>query len=166
MGLLIGIGGISRAGKSELSQFLLNNLSNAEIIHQDDYVKPEIQIPRIKDRSDWEHPDSIDWSALKSSVSKSLLNYSFTLLEGIFAFHNTELENQMSLKIQLSLEKERFVDLKQKDNRWGDEPKWFIAHIWVSHLTYGQPSTEQNLLKIHTISDTDYELVHQKILNL
>lgn len=166
MGILIGIGGISRAGKSELAKYLKNNLSDVEIIHQDDFVKKEKQIPKIKGRIDWEHPDSIDWNKLKTSILKSLENNSHTILEGIFAFYNSNLETKMSLKIQLSLDKKRFLELKKNDNRWGEEPAWFIEHIWDSNQLHGTPNSQSQLLKIYNINDSDYELITRQIQNL
>jgi uridine kinase len=166
MGILIGIGGISRAGKSKLAEYLKQHLLDAEVINQDNFIKNQSEIPIIKGRIDWEHPDSIDWPALENKISERLQNQSYTLLEGLFAFHNKKIESQMNLKIQLSLDKQRFLDLKKVDKRWGEEPDWFIEHIWQSHLKYGQVKNEANLLKIHNIDNADYKLIMQEIQNV
>ena len=59
MGLSIGIGGVSRAGKTTLSNYVQNLYPNKKslIIPMDEYVHDKEKIPRIKDRIDWEHHD-------------------------------------------------------------------------------------------------------------
>jgi uridine kinase len=166
MGILIGIGGISRAGKSKLSEYLQQHISNAEVIHQDNFVKPKHEIPTVRGRVDWEHPDSINWTTLAKEIDKSLETHSYTLLEGLFAFYHKEIESRMSLKIHLSLDKQRFLDLKKIDERWGEEPDWFIEHIWQSYLLYGQVNDKKNLSSIHNISDSNYHLIKMQIQNL
>jgi len=166
MGILIGIGGISRAGKSRLSEYLQKQLQDAHVIHQDDYVKSEREIPRIKDRLDWEHPDSIHWPGLEESIAESLIKHQYTILEGLFAFYHKEIEDQMSLKIMLSLDKEQFLDLKKVDKRWGDEPNWFIDHIWHSHSLYGTVRDKSTLSRIHNIKDSDYQFIVEQVKNL
>ena len=166
MGILIGIGGISRAGKSKLAEYLKQHLLDTDVINQDNFVKGHSELPIVRDRIDWEHPDSIDWPSLKERIYKSLQNHSYTLLEGLFAFHDKQIESQMGLKINLSLDKPRFLDLKEADGRWGKEPSWFIEHIWQSHLKYGQLNDENNLMKIHNIDNSDYQLIMQQVQNL
>jgi len=165
MGILIGIGGVSRAGKSELTKYLAQNLDGAEIIHQDSFVKSDDTPPLINSRIDWEHPHSINWDSLKKHISKSLDDNSYTILEGLFAFQNIELESQMSLKIQLTMDKSIFLARKKTDLRWGKEPNWFIEHIWKSHLLFGQPHSIKGLFKIHNISTDDYPSIIHKIQN-
>lgn len=166
MGILIGIGGVSRAGKSKLASYLKQHLTDAELINQDNFTKKKSDIPTIKGRIDWEHPDSIAWNSLEVKIHKSLQNHSYTLLEGLFAFYNRTIENQMSLKINLSIDKQRFLNLKEIDQRWGNEPKWFIEHIWQSNLRYGQINDEPQLLKIHNIEDYHYQSILKRIQNL
>lgn len=166
MGILIGIGGVSRAGKSKLAHYLEQQLLDTNTISQDNFVKSKSEIPTIKDRVDWEHPDSIEWDSLKKEIYKSLKNHSYTLLEGLFAFYNKEIENQMSIKINLTIDKQRFLNLKDVDQRWGNEPKWFIEHIWQSNLRYGQINDEAHLLKIHNIEANNYNSILEQVQNL
>ncbi len=166
MGKLIGIGGVSRAGKTSLADFFAAQLHNSLVLHQDEYILPEIQIPKIKDRIDWEHPDSIDWQKWKTAILANQPNYDFIILDGLFAFHDGELEQDMDWKIYLSIDKDRFVQNKKDDQRWGEEPEWFIQHIWDSHLKYGQPRHSRGLTRIHNITNSDCQKALTKIQSL
>ena len=75
--MIIGIGGVSRAGKTTLAEWLRNQFpeKKTHIICQDDFVFPTDRIPRINNRINWEHPDSIDHEAFrKSIIAESKLN--------------------------------------------------------------------------------------------
>ena len=66
--MLILIGGCSRSGKSSWAQKLVwqHRLENktAVVLCQDDFVKHIDKIPKIRDRTDWETPHSIDYERL------------------------------------------------------------------------------------------------------
>ena len=91
---LLGIGGVSRSGKSELAQNLLTYYESqgkkVKILDQDKFIIDKRQIPRIKDRLDWEHPDSIDWSTLTGEIHFND-KYDLKIVEGIFAFTKPEI---------------------------------------------------------------------------
>ena len=156
MGNLIGIGGISRAGKSDLAHFLSANLPNANVLHQDDYVKPEGLIPKIKERVDWEHPDSINWNQWKEAIIKSQSKFQHTIAEGIFVFHDSEILTQTNWKILLTLDKELFLQRKSDDGRWGNEPDWYIEHIWNSHFQWHKETLTSDMLNFKNINRPDY----------
>ena len=67
--MIIGIGGVSRSGKSTLAALIYRLYTEggqtAIVLAQDDFVFPTEQIPKIRNGSeeeiDWEIPESIDF---------------------------------------------------------------------------------------------------------
>ncbi len=163
MGILIGIGGVSRSGKSTLAKSILQAVPSANILCQDDFPSHESQIPTIRDRVDWEHPKSINWKNWFDAVEKSISDFQLTIADGLFAFYQKELEDHMTFKVYLSIDKPKFIELKAQDQRWGNEPDWFIEHIWDSHFEYGLPHSDNNLIEIHNCSQFHHDMVIEKI---
>ena len=93
--MVIGIGGPSRSGKSTLANLLVThfrkNGKKAIIFHQDDFVFPETLIPKIKDKTDWESPASIDHELLFEVVADFKARFDVVIVEGFFAFFETKL---------------------------------------------------------------------------
>ncbi len=140
--MLIGIGGLSRSGKSTLAsqirQAFEEQGKSCQILAQDDFVKEESLIPKIRDRVDWEHPDSIDWETLIEAVKLSQESFEITIMEGLMAFAHPLLTSMYDHKIYLHISKSTFLARKAADERWGPEPAWFIEHIWESFHIYGK----------------------------
>jgi len=136
---LILIGGMSRAGKSLLARQLQLKVPNSIHIDQDDFVLPEEQIPTIKNRIDWEHPDGMNWPLLKSKIQQASATNSLVIVEGIFAFNEASIVTSADLKIYLDLNKEEFTIRRKQETRWGKEPEWYIEHVWTSHLKNANP---------------------------
>ena len=135
---VIGIGGVSRSGKSTFAQKLkLKFKGKVLILSQDEYINSEDQIPMIQDRTDWEHPDSIDFQKLVSEIKLRGHDNDFILVEGLMAFHNQELRSHYDFTIMLTISKETFLKRRKKETRWGEEPEWYLAHVWESYLRYG-----------------------------
>lgn len=145
--LCIAIGGLSRSGKTFLSEMLAGHLKDSVIIHQDAFIPDEKDIPRIQDHIDWERPESIDWKAFENAIVMAGNSYSYVIVEGLFVFWNKKINSLYDRHIFISLSKPEFVTRKKKDLRWGVEPDWYIEHIWQSHLLYGTlPSSIQSPL--------------------
>jgi uridine kinase len=143
--MVIGIGGPSRSGKSTLANLLVThfrrNGKKAIIFHQDDFVFPETQIPKIKDKTDWESPLSIDHNLLLEVVSDFKERFEVVIIEGFFAFHDVRLNAIYEKRIFVKISKRTFIIRKAMDSRWGYIPTWYIDHIWKSYLKMGKPST-------------------------
>ncbi|MEP7322016.1 MAG: hypothetical protein ABI761_08850 [Saprospiraceae bacterium] len=155
--MLIGIGGVSRAGKTTLAIKLKNRLKGKTIgiLNQDDFVKKN-GLPVIKGHIDWEHPDSLNWEDLRSAIKKSKKIYDITIVEGLFAFHDKKINSWYDHSFFVHIQKELFFKRKLKDLRWGREPDWFILHIWKSYFKYGQlPLDIRNVLWIEGDIPTD-----------
>jgi nicotinamide/nicotinate riboside kinase len=149
--MVIGIGGLSRSGKTTLSYKIREwfGPDKALILHQDTYVKDEKIIPRIKNRIDWEHPKSLDFKELKSLILKNKSKYSVIIVEGLMVFYDAEIYKLFTKKIYIKISETAFLERKKDDNRWGKEPEWYIRHIWQSHFKYGLlPKSENSTLLI------------------
>ncbi len=139
---IIGIGGISRSGKSllawQLSLILTESGKRVKILDQDDFVFPESQIPIISEHIDWECPESIDFVKFEKAILLSKESADVTIVEGLMVFWNPAVFRLFDHRIFIELPKEEFVERKQKDLRWGKEPDWYIQHIWDGFLKFGQ----------------------------
>ncbi len=153
--MLIGIGGVSRAGKSTLAKLLAAEFvkinKSVAIIHQDEHVVAESQLQLIRDKLDWEHPSSIDWFGLNQVIQERPKDHDIVILEGLFAFNNNSVNELITYKVFVEISKRIFLKRKQKDVRWGGTPEqaWYMEHIWDSYLTYGRPKLDQSFLCIN-----------------
>jgi len=146
--MIIGIGGISRSGKSTLSEKLLKCFPGRKIaiLHQDEYIKSGYNIPFIKDQIDWEDPESIDFQRLIYEFYWLAQNVDILILEGIFAFHNEDLNRMYNKKILMEIDFSTFIERKKKDKRWGKTPDWYFQHIWNSYFKFGHPEEMKDYL--------------------
>jgi len=139
---IIGIGGVSRAGKSflakKMADFYIKSGVKVKILDQDDFVFPKDEIPRINGHIDWESPESIDFQHLNKLIHNSRKSNDVTIVEGILVFCNTDLINIFDYKVFITLPKDEFIKRKREDLRWGKEPEWYIEYIWEMHQKFGQ----------------------------
>ena len=141
--MIIGIGGISRSGQSFLAEKLKARSIlagySATTIDQDFYVRPEEEIPLIRDHVDWEIPQSIDWERFKRAIQAASKKYDLVIVEGLLVFSNEKINSLYDKRICLSLGRKEFIARKEMDLRWGREPDWYIQYIWEAHKVHGQP---------------------------
>ena len=88
------------------------------------------QIPTVKDRLDWEHPDSIDWDRLITQIEKTKAQV--LIIEGIFVF-DSRLLPFYSKTILVEQDKEIYYERRKKEIRWGAEPLWYLDHVWTTN---------------------------------
>lgn len=161
--MIIGIGGVSRAGKTTLSEKLKKRLKGKSIklFNQDDFVKKG-GLPVIRDHIDWEHPDSIDWRRLKKEVKAARGSTDLIIVEGLFAFYDRALASQYDYSVFVRIDKKVFFARKRQDLRWGKEPEWFIRHIWDSYQQYGKlPEDIKRVIWVSGTASSDLEpLIH------
>jgi len=140
--MIIGIGGVSRSGKSfladELRKLFEKTEKSVRVLPQDIFVYPESEIPLIHDHIDWECPESIDFEKFIRDIKKSESENDITIVEGLMVFWNHDLLDLFTIRIFIGLDKNEFIRRKDKDLRWGKEPQWYVEYIWDSYLKYGQ----------------------------
>jgi nicotinamide/nicotinate riboside kinase len=151
--MIIGIGGRSRSGKTTLAETLVwqerSQNKKAIALHQDDFVKRLHDIPLIHDHTDWETPESIDFELLRKVVSHLQDDFEVIVIEGILAFADEGLNAMYDYCFFTTISEETFWVRKSADTRWGEEPAWYVGHIWDSFLKYGQPPVDlPNLMEI------------------
>ncbi len=139
--MLVGIGGVSRSGKSTLANLLVTYFrkhgKKAIIFHQDDFVFPETEIPKVRDKTDWESPSSIDHDLLYELVAEFKDRFDVVIVDGLFAFYDPKLNALYEKRLFIKVSKRTFLIRKVTDTRWGYVPTWFVDHIWKSFLKYG-----------------------------
>lgn len=146
--MIIGIGGASRSGKSTLARLLVNHYRDsgktAIVLYMDDFVFPTEEIPKVRDKVDWECPESINFNLLSEVLDFYITKFEVVVADGFLAFYDDKLADKFDKRIFVSISKETFLSRKEQDLRWGDIPRWFFEHIWESYLKYGIPDFEKN----------------------
>jgi len=138
--MVIGIGGCSNAGKSVLANEIIAKLPKKKIIIfcQDDYTLDEDLIANYYEHTDWEIPESIDIDSYIQDVKAAISKNDIVICEGLFTFWWDELAALYDRQLYLNLDKNEFILRKAQDHRWGEEPGWYIRHIWDNHQIYGK----------------------------
>ena len=159
--MIIGIGGVSRAGKTTLAYKIRDLYPKQKIrfVHGDDVVKDVDNIPMIKDRIDWECIESFDYEKIINRI-KSDDDSDIIICEGILIFHNKELFKFFDKKIIAEIGKDCFYKRKSQDDRWGYEPEWYIDYIWESYIRhYSKLNNNKDILKIKGETSFDMEKI-------
>ena len=148
--MIIGIAGVSRSGKTTLAgiieKILVERGESALVLHQDDFVFPENKIPKIRNRTDWECPQSIDFQGFKSAIMEKKARVNHVITEGLLNFWDSDIDALFDKKIFVEISKETFLLRRNQEHRWGFEPKWFYEHVWQSYLKYGKKGLDENTI--------------------
>lgn len=136
----IGIGGISRAGKTQLASFIKDLFPDRKtvVLCQDDFVFEYDKLPVIKDEIDWESPASIDFWKFRKAIIKAGKEYDIVITEGLLVFYDSGICTEFDEKIFIHINEAVFRERKFKDTRWGSFPEWYVDHIWDSYRKYGR----------------------------
>lgn len=149
MGIIIGINGVSRAGKTTLAEDICAwfHDNKIKIIGQDKYVIPKTSMPLINGQLDWERPESLDFKAFRNAILSAKDDYDYVIAEGLMVFYDPKVYMLFDKKIYIEISKDTFLSRKALDFRWEKEPDWYIEHIWDSHFIYGKvPADMKNVL--------------------
>jgi nicotinamide/nicotinate riboside kinase len=164
--MVIGIGGVSRSGKTSLA-FLIKRIAEqrgetATVISQDDFAMEESKIPKIRHRIDWECPESIDFQRYKNEIINKKATHQHVITEGLLNFWDVETNALFDRRLFVLIKKDIFISRRLQEKRWGFEPKWFIEHVWKSYLKYGQTILAQpknGVLLLSGNDDFDQQLI-------
>jgi len=66
--IIIGISGCSSSGKTTLSRLLRDIFPNTFVLHEDDFYKPENELPSKHGQLDWDCVEAIDIDSMKSCL--------------------------------------------------------------------------------------------------
>jgi len=158
--MIVAIGGPSNAGKSNLAKLISGEYSHKKVVMlcQDDFVHSKDTLPRIREHIDWEHPDTINFSMLRSRLMEKSVLSDLVIIEGFMIYNKPEINALYDKRIFVEIDEETFRSRKTSDLRWGREPDWYISHIWRMHQIYGKPPDEGRILTIQ--GDNKWPLEH------
>jgi len=137
--MIIAIGGASTAGKSTLAAKIgeVYDHRKVKVFCQDSYVKPEPEIPLIRNHIDWEIPASIDFKKFYKAIVIASEQYEVVIAEGLMIYYHRQTVDLFNKRLFVDIDKETFLKRKARDLRWGKEPPWYMEHIWESYQKYG-----------------------------
>lgn len=167
MASILGIGGVSQAGKSTLAKQLVKRAKRKRVLvlDMDDYVLPEHAIPSYRGLTDWDRPESVDYERIITKITENRDAYDLIILEGILIFANEDLRTLFDYTIHMSISKETFLKRRSKVVRWGLEPHWYLEHVWDSWLQYGQfPQADLQLVGEKDIKKKVQKMILKSLL--
>lgn len=140
--MVIGIGGVSRSGKTtralELKTAFEKQGKTVAVIHQDDFTQPKRLIPRIRYKIDWEHPGSMDLRRFEKAILNARDQYDMVIAEGILVFYDPAVNALFDERIFMEIDRDTFLERRSKEIRWGREPRWYLEYVWDSYLRWGK----------------------------
>ncbi|XP_008835294.1 nicotinamide riboside kinase 2 isoform X2 [Nannospalax galili] len=158
MKCIVGIGGMTNGGKTTLTNSLQKALPNCCVIHQDDFFKPQDQIPVGDDGfKQWDVLESLDMEAMLGTVKawvkkpqKFARAHGVTLqphdpgthillIEGFLLYSYKPLLDLYSRRYFLTVPYEECKRRRSKRNYTvPDPPGLFDGHVWPMYQKYKQ----------------------------
>jgi len=68
--IVVGMSGCSSSGKTTLSRLLRDIFPNTFVLHEDDFYRPEAELPKKHDLLDWDCAESLDIPAMVRSLEQ------------------------------------------------------------------------------------------------
>jgi uridine kinase len=167
--MIIGIGGISRAGKTSLSHILKKEFNQKTvIIHFDEYIKesshwdfyskfPMFYLCKLHKTFNMEHPNTFDFDRMYADVVHACKENEIVIIEGIYIIYDTRIKNILNRYIHLSLSRNIFTQRRIRDFRCN---AWYANHVWKSFMKYGTNYSDLD----HIVVDGDKEIDIQTVL--
>jgi uridine kinase len=167
--MIIGIGGVSRAGKTSLSRYLKDRLhKKAAEIHLDDYIKesshwdffskhPYFYLCKIHKVFNMEHPNTYDFNQLYEDIVKCMEENEIVIAEGFLITYDARIKSMLDKYIHITLSKNIFTQRRMKDFR---SNLWYANHVWKSFMKRGNNYSDLN----HIVINGDREIDMQTVL--
>ena len=132
MATIIGIGGMSRAGKTHLARRIQRyfGIERCAVVSMDAFVFDVDEIPKINGYPNWEIPESIDYSGLIAQVVKLASSFNYVVVEGLLIFHDEGLNTLFDERVLLEIERPLFLERRKKEKRWGPESMEYLDIVW------------------------------------
>ena len=165
---IIGIGGVSNSGKSRIARKIRGFFKDesVRILHQDNYVREEAEIPKIDGKTDWECPESMDFNGFIKAIEEAAREHDVVIAEGLMVFYDDMINRLFNRRIFAEIPRIVFFKRKEKDLRWGKEPAWYMEHIWESYLKYGLQNLDRYpLLRVRGDRPLDEQALHAFIFS-
>ena len=135
--MIIGIGGVSRSGKSSLAQWLSREFKDSISLSLDDFAYPRHKLPKVNGLYDWEVPPAYNFDRLLQTTKKMHQLHAVVIVEGILVFHDHRLNDLFDRRILLQIDRNEFLERRTKETRWGNEPRWYLDYTWESYQRHG-----------------------------
>ncbi len=145
--IVIGIGGISRSGKSTLRKTLKNKLNPTAIFHIDEYIISPIKKWDNKIQSeimDWEDPKCLDldkfYRDFKNSKEKILNNSKsdytgeteYIIAEGFLLYFRKDITDLIDIKFSFNIDKELCRERRRNTKDFPSD-HYFDEYIWKGY---------------------------------
>lgn len=138
--MIIGIGGISRSGKTTLRNYLEQKLKPVGIFHIDDYGYGPIRKydENIEDFiDDWEAPEAhnldkfyLDLKNLKNEIEQnSTQEIKYIIAEGFLLYNRKDITDLIDLKFNFYIDKELARE-RRKSTKFYHSDYYFNEYIW------------------------------------
>ena len=108
--LIVGISGVSSSGKTTLSRLLRDIFPRTFILHQDDFYKPDVEIPLNDGVADWDCLEAIDVPAFEEALNHIRQH-------GTSPPHLKSKEDQNSVG-EVRIDGSLVEDLKERTSSW------------------------------------------------
>lgn len=173
--MIIGIGGVSRAGKTSLSNYLKKKLRKKTYeIHLDHYIKdsshwdffakfPAFYLSVLYRKFDMEHPDTIDFERLYNDILLHRQENEVVIAEGFLITYDQRIRRLLDKYIHIELSKEVFLQRRMNDFKRNNE--WYANHVWNSFVKYGNHYHDLNYLVLDGNQYIDKESVLKFVNN-
>lgn len=151
--MIIGIGGISRSGKTKLAKRLRTYFKKQGYItilfNTDSFLFCSKKLSLIVNYPNRETPEAINFEQLiqQITLAKCTPN-SIIIIEGHLVFANPQLCKLLDCRIFFFIDKATFIKRKMKDNRWGKVSLAYIQYAWQAWLQYGQINDNKPHLRL------------------
>lgn len=151
--LVIGISGVTCAGKSSLTKILKNMFPHTAVICQDDfYHSHEALLPKSPDENgaitNWDSLKSIDMVSMTEKVKSTIREIQsgkLLIVDGFLIFNYPPLAELCDLKFFLTLDYEQCYTRRQErfyDSP--DPPDYFQNYVWPMYCRHLKEMQEQS----------------------